>query len=319
MKVLITGAAGFIASHVADAYLKAGHEVVIIDNLVSGYQRNINPQATFYHMDICDPALEQVFAKEQPDIVNHHAAQVSVPRSISNPLYDVEVNVKGLINILECCVKYSVKKVIFISSGGAIYGEATEYPTTENYAPKPLSVYAINKMVGESYLYFYHHQYGLNYTVLRYANVYGPRQVSHGEAGVVSLFTEQMLAGVTPTIFRYPDQPEGMIRDYVYVGDVVQANLLALEHGEGQAFNIGTCTPTSTLKLYQELVRLFTSLHLPLVTSLPLFGIARQGDLRNSMLDFSKARRNLGWEPKVNLAEGLANVISYFSQLRSNA
>lgn len=311
MKILITGAAGFIASHVADAYIAAGHEVVIVDNLSTGNLRNLNPKAKFYNIDICDPALEQVFAGEQPDIVNHHAAQVSVPLSISNPLHDAEVNVKGFINILECSVKHKVKKVIFISSGGAVYGEATEYPTTETYLPKPLSVYAINKMNGESYLYFYKHQYGLNYTVLRYANVYGPRQVSHGEAGVVSLFVERLLAGITPTIYRYADQPDGMIRDYVYVDDVVRANLMVLEKGEGEAFNIGTCIPTSTVSLYREIKRLMNS------TIEPPFGEARQGDLRNSMLDYSKAKTTLGWEPQTSLTEGLTHVIEYFTRLTS--
>jgi UDP-glucose 4-epimerase len=297
---------------VADAYLAAGHEVVIVDNLSTGYLRNINPQATFYNMDICSPDLEHVFATELPDVVNHHAAQISVPLSITNPLYDAEVNVKGLINVLECSVKYKVKKVIFISSGGAIYGEATEYPTTENYSPKPLSVYAINKMVGESYLYFYKHQYGLDYTVLRYANVYGPRQVSHGEAGVVSLFVEQLLAGKTPTIYRYSDQPDGMTRDYVYVGDVVTANLMVLEKGEGQAFNIGTCIATSTVALYKELDRLMKT------SRKPLYGDARQGDLRNSFLDFSKAKQTLGWQPQTSLSTGLSQVIDYFTRLTSN-
>ncbi len=263
-------------------------------------------------MDICDPEIEQFFAKEQPDVVNHHAAQISVPLSIENPLYDAEVNVKGFINILQCSVKHKVKKVIFISSGGAIYGEAEEYPTTENYAPKPLSVYAINKMVGESYLYFYKHQYGLDYTVLRYANVYGPRQVSHGEAGVVSLFVEKLLAGVTPTIYRYADQPDGMIRDYVYVGDVVNANLIALDKGEGDAFNIGTCIPTSTVSLYREIKRLMQS------SIEPPFGEARQGDLRNSMLDYSKAKTTLNWSPKTTLTDGLTHVIEYFTRLSSN-
>ena len=229
MKILITGAAGFIASHVADAFIEAGHEVVIVDNFRTGYPKNLNPKARFYELDICDPRLEDVFAREKPDLVDHHAAQISVPLSVEDPLTDAEINVKGLINILENCVKYQVKKVIYISSGGAMYGEATEYPTSETYNPKPLSVYAINKMVGEDYLYFYRHTYGLDYTVLRYANVFGPRQVSHGEAGVVSIFVEKLLAGETPTLNAYPEEPNGMIRDYVFVKDVVRANLAALD------------------------------------------------------------------------------------------
>ena len=255
MKILISGAAGFIASHVADAYLENGHEVVIVDNFRTGYPENLNPKAKFYELDICDARLEAVFEREKPDIVNHHAAQISVPQSVADPLTDAEINVKGLINILENCVKYGCKKVIYISSGGAMYGEATEYPTSETYLPRPLSVYAINKMVGEDYLYFYQQTYGLFYTVLRYANVYGPRQVSHGEAGVVSIFVEKLLAGETPTLNAYPDQPDGMIRDYVFVKDVVKANLLALGKGENMAFNIGTCIETSTRTLYDEICR----------------------------------------------------------------
>ena len=196
MKILITGGAGFIGSNVADAYLKAGHKVIIVDNLVTGKRRNINPEAVFYEMDICDENLSQIFDKEKPDIVNHHAAQISVPLSVENPLMDITSNVYGWVNVLQNCINSGVKKVIYISSGGAIYGEAEEYPTTETYNPKPLSIYAINKSVGEDYLYFYRYQYGLEYTILRYANVYGPRQISSGEAGVVSLFTEKLLKNI---------------------------------------------------------------------------------------------------------------------------
>lgn len=307
MKILVTGAAGFIGSHVADAYVQAGYEVVIVDNLSTGYLKNLNPRATFYQLDIGDPKLSDIISIEKPDIVNHHAAQVSVPYSIEHPLYDAEVNVKGLINLLESCVKNQVSKVIYISSGGATYGEATECPTTETYQPKPLSIYAIHKMVGESYLYFYKQQYGLDYTVLRYANVYGPRQVSHGEAGVVSLFVEQLINNVTPKLNRYSDQPEGMIRDYVFVADVVRANLAVLDKGSGEAFNIGTCTPTSTLHLYEMITKLMSS------SVKPIFADARKGDLRCSMLDVRKAERVLGWVPEIDLEIGLSKVIEHFT------
>lgn len=308
MKILITGAAGFIASHVADAYIELGHEVVIIDNLVTGSKENLNSKAIFYQMDICDPRVEDIFANEKPDIVNHHAAQVSVPYSIEHPLFDVEVNVKGLVNILECSVKNRVEKFIYISSGGATYGEATEYPTTENYQPKPLSVYAINKMVGESYLYFYSQQYGLDYTVLRYANVYGPRQVSHGEAGVVSLFIEQLLNKTQPKLNRYSDQPEGMIRDYVFVADVVRANIAALDKGSKDVFNIGTCIPTSTLELYNLITKSMS------ITTNPIFCEARKGDLRFSLLSIDKAKRVLDWKPETDLETGITHVIDYFTR-----
>ncbi|CAO81320.1 NAD-dependent epimerase/dehydratase family protein [Candidatus Cloacimonas acidaminovorans] len=310
MKILVTGGAGFIGSNVADAYLQAGHEVVIVDNLVTGNRRNINPKAIFYEMDICDESLSEVFAKEKPDMVNHHSAQISVPLSIENPLLDVINNVYGWVNVLQNCVRTGVKKVIYISSGGAIYGEAEEYPTSEKYNPKPLSIYAINKSVGEDYLYFYRHQYGLNYTVLRYANVYGPRQISQGEAGVVSLFTEKLLKGEIPTVYRYDNEPDGMIRDYVYVGDVVQANLLALERGEGEVFNIGTSIPTTTKDLYYAIAKQLG------INREPYYGPARKGDLHRSLLSCEKAKKVLGWKPETGLSEGISQVIKYFKELQ---
>jgi len=306
VKILITGAAGFIASHVADAFIDAGHEVVIVDNFRTGYPHNLNPKAKFYELDICDPALKDVFEKEQPDIVDHHAAQISVPLSVEDPLTDAEINVKGLINLLECCVKHQVKKVIYISSGGAMYGEAEEYPTSEEYLPRPLSVYAINKMVGEDYLYFYRHTYGLDYTVLRYANVYGPRQVSHGEAGVVSIFVEKLLAGETPTLNAFEQEPDGMIRDYVFVRDVVAANLQALTKGSGEAFNIGTCIETTTSALYFEICRQLQ------INVEPHRAQARKGDLHRSLLKIDKARQALGWKPEYTLSQGISEVIAYF-------
>ena len=306
MKILVTGGAGFIASHVTDAYLAAGHQVVVVDDLSSGKLANLPAGAKFYHLDVCDPALEEVFASELPDVVNHHAAQISVPRSIEDPLQDARVNVLGLINVLQCCVKYNVKKVIFISSGGAIYGEASQYPTSEEYTPKPLSVYAVNKLSGESYLHFYHHQYALNYTVLRYANVYGPRQDALGEAGVVSIFVEKLLSGQTPTVYAYPDEPEGMIRDYVYVADVARANLLALEKGDNDHFNIGTCQETTTMLLYNSIMWQLG------IDRPPIIGGPRKGDLRRSMLKYSKAFSELGWSPLYTLEDGIRETIAFF-------
>ncbi len=306
MKIMITGGAGFIGSHVADAYLEAGHQVVVVDDLSSGNKDNLDPRVKFHQMDIRAAALEEIFAAEKPDIVNHHAAQVSVPRSIENPLLDAEINLLGFINVLQNCVKHHIKKVIFISSGGAIYGEAEEYPTTEKYLPEPLSVYAINKQAGENYLRFYRHQYGLNYTILRYANVFGPRQMAQGEAGVVSIFAEMLLADETPTLYSYPDEPEGMIRDYVYVKDVVRANLAALDKGPNDMFNIGTCVETTTWQLYKTILwQLGKDIQ-------PHTGPARKGDLRRSMLDSSKAFSELGWSPIYSLEDGIKETIAYF-------
>ncbi|MCK9331745.1 MAG: NAD-dependent epimerase/dehydratase family protein [Candidatus Cloacimonetes bacterium] len=309
MKILITGGAGFIASHLVDACIERGHEVVVVDNLRTGYKRNLNPKAKFVEMDICDPALSNVIAEEQPDIIDHHAAQISVPLSIEDPLTDAEINVKGLINLLQASVQHKVKKVIYISSGGAMYGEADEYPTSETFSPRPISVYAINKMVGEDYLYFYNHHYGLDYTVLRYANVYGPRQVSHGEAGVVSIFTEKLIRGESCTLNVYPNEPDGMIRDYVYVADVVKANLLAFDKGSKEAFNIGTCIPTTTLTLYNEIRSQLGS------TLEPSIAPARKGDLHRSMLNIQKAKHVLNWAPEYSLDRGIPEVVKYYRNL----
>ena len=306
MKILITGGAGFIGSHVADACLEAGHQVVVVDDLSSGNFANLNPAVKFYQLDIRDPALDEVFAAEKPDVVNHHAAQISVPRSVTEPLLDAQINILGLVNVLENCVKHHIKKVIFISTGGAIYGEAEEYPTTEDYPPQPLSVYAINKFAGENYLRFYQHQYGLEYTVLRYANVFGPRQIAQGEAGVVSIFVEKLLQDSAPTIYAYPDAPEGMIRDYVYVKDVVRANLAVLDRGSNEVFNIGTCEETTTSQLYKTILwQLGKKIQ-------PLKGPARKGDLHRSMLDNSKAFKELGWSPIYSLEDGIRETVTWF-------
>ena len=306
MKILITGGAGFIGSHVADACLEAGHQVVVVDDLSSGNFANLNPAVKFYQLDIRDPALDEVFAAEKPDVVNHHAAQISVPRSVTEPLLDAQINILGLVNVLENCVKHHIKKVIFISTGGAIYGEAEEYPTTEDYPPQPLSVYAINKFAGENYLRFYQHQYGLEYTVLRYANVFGPRQIAQGEACVVSIFVEKLLQDSAPTIYAYPDAPEGMIRDYVYVKDVVRANLAVLDRGSNEVFNIGTCEETTTSQLYKTILwQLGKKIQ-------PLKGPARKGDLRRSMLDNSKAFKELGWSPIYSLEDGIRETVTWF-------
>jgi UDP-glucose 4-epimerase len=308
LKILVTGGAGFIGSNVVDAYVEDGHEVIVVDNLSGGYKENVNKKAKFYLVDVRSPLLEEVFKLEKPDLVNHHAAQMSVPYSVENPGFDADVNVLGLLNILQNCVKYSVKKVIFISSGGAVYGEADEYPTTENYAPKPLSPYAITKFVSENYLYYYKHQFNLDYAVLRYANVYGPRQVPHGEAGVVSIFIEKLQNGETPTVFAYPDEPDGMVRDYVFVGDVVEANRAVVEKGSGEAWNIGTGLETNTRTLYDTICRVMGCSIKPNPAG------ARKGDLKHSCLNVDKAAEGLGWKANHTLEEGVAKTYEYFKK-----
>lgn len=307
MKILVTGGAGFIGSHVVDGYIKKGYEVVIVDNLSSGKWENINKKARFYLIDIRNiNEMNKIFERERFDIVNHHAAQISVPYSVLNPGEDAQINVYGFINILELSVKYKVKKVIFISSGGAIYGEADEYPTTENYIPKPISPYAITKFISEKYLYYYNHQYGLDYTVLRYANVYGPRQIPHGEAGVVSIFMTRLLKGEKCTIFAYKDEPEGMKRDYVYVKDVVNANITAINRGSKEIFNIGTGIPTSTEELYFKVFEKMKKIcKIPESLKIPLKDRERPGDIRRSCLNIEKAKHILKWKPEYSLDEGI--------------
>ena len=313
MKILVTGGAGFIGSNVVDAYIEAGHDVVIMDNLFSGKWENINPKAKFYLMDIRSAEVSKVFEREQFDIVNHHAAQMSVPASVEDPLFDADVNVKGFVNLLEAARENNVKKIIFISSGGAIYGEAEEFPTSEKSPALPLSPYAITKSVSEQYLAFYKHQYALNYTILRYANVYGPRQIPHGEAGVVAIFMDRLLAGKSCMVYHYDDEPRGMTRDYCFVGDIVQANLLAIEKGSGQACNIGTCKETHTANLFNAVFDSMKAARPDIPDELKNYntGPARLGDLTKSCLLCNKAEKELGFAPRYSLEEGLAKTIAW--------
>jgi UDP-glucose 4-epimerase len=313
MKILVTGGAGFIGSNVVDGYIQAGHEVLVVDNLFTGKRSNVNPEARFYDMDIRSPDMGTLIGVNRPDILCHHAAQISVPDSVSNPIQDAEINIIGLLNLLESAVKYKVKKVIFISSGGAIYGEASEYPTSESCRPKPFSPYAVSKYSSEHYLAYYKHQHGLDYTTLRYANIYGPRQIPRAEAGVVAIFMDKLIKGKSCILNHFPDDDEGMVRDYCYVGDVVKANLNALDKGSGDYFNIGTGLETKTLTLYNIVFEAFKELR-PEVSeklSVPLKKKARPGDLPKSCLVVDKARRILGWSPETTLEEGIRNTLDW--------
>jgi len=316
MKILVTGGAGFIGSNVVDGYIEKEHTVVVVDNLFTGKKGNVNPAATFYEIDIRSPEIEKIIEKERPEVINHHAAQISVPASVEDPSFDADVNIKGLITILEASRKNGVRKVIFISSGGAIYGEADEYPTTENYSPKPLSPYAITKLASEYYLSYYHHQWGISYTILRYANIYGPHQIPHGEAGVVAIFMGLLMNNQPCTLYHFPDEPSGMIRDYCYVGDVVKANILALDRGENDTFNIGTGKETNTLDLFRiifdEVKKVKTDLENELRE--PKRGLARPGDITKSCLVVEKSNTGLGWRPETSLAQGIKATLEWYQR-----
>ncbi|MBW2610228.1 MAG: NAD-dependent epimerase/dehydratase family protein [Deltaproteobacteria bacterium] len=314
MKIMVTGGAGFIGSNVVDGYIQAGHQVVVVDNLSSGKKENLNTEDGFYEMDIRSDEIDRLMETERPDILNHHAAQMSVPASVEDPLLDADINIKGFLNLLEKSVKHKVKKCIFISSGGAIYGEASQYPTSEDYPPIPLSPYAVSKFVSEYYLNYYRHQYGLAYTVLRYANIYGPRQIPHGEAGVVAIFMTNLLNNSRSNLYHFPEDDEGMIRDYCYVKDVVKANLKALKGGDCEFFNIGTGKGTKTGGLYGVIYDAVKEIRPELSEDLLRLSKhpARPGDITRSCLVVKKARDLLGWDAETGLKEGIGLTLQWY-------
>lgn len=304
MKILVTGGAGFIGSHVVDAYIADGHEVIVVD-LPTCKRENLNPKAKLYLTDIRSDALERIFEIERPDIVNHHAAQKSVPKSVKHPKLDADVNILGLLNLLENSVRYGVRKVIFISSGGALAGDGRLIPTPEDMEPIMMSPYAISKYVGEKYLQFYSLTYGMCYTSLRYANVYGPRQVPDGECGVIPIFMNNLSQSKTSTIYTNEDMPKGTTRDFVYVEDVARANVLAIEKGNYRILNIGSGVELHIEDLYVQIEEIL-DIHIPLNRT-----SVRVGDPRRSVLDCRRAQEVLGWTPLVGLREGLQRTYRY--------
>ena len=308
VKILVTGGAGFIGSNAADRFIQEGHQVTIIDNLSTGVESNINKKAKFYKVDIRSAVIDKIFEKTKPDVLCHHAAQIDVRKSTADPIFDAEVNIIGSLNLLNACIKHKVKKVIFASTGGAIYGEQDYFPADENHPANPLSPYGVAKLTMEKYLHFYRKTYGLEFVSLRYANVYGPRQNPFGEAGVVAIFTERLLAGKETVINGDGTQT----RDFVFVEDVVESNLLALNYPKSDIFNIGTSIETDINSIFRLLKKTTGSkqkeIHAP----------PKPGEQQRSVLDFSKAERLLKWRPNYSLEEGIAKTVEYFQIMKKN-
>lgn len=307
-RVLVTGGAGFIGSHVVDRYLAEGCEVTVLDDLSTGRRERVPKTARFLEHELNDPSLPDVFAEGRFDVVNHHAAQMDVRRSVDDPRLDARSNVSGLLHVLECARRFGVARVVYVSSGGVVYGEPTTIPTPESHALLPLSPYGVSKLAGELYLHCYAILHGLEYAALRYANVFGPRQDPHGEAGVVAIFGRQVLEGNPITIFGSGEQE----RDYVFVADVVESNWLAttgalppIDGLTSRAWNIGTGRGTSVNELADRLMAI-AGISVDRLSAPP-----RPGELLRSVLDVSRADATLGWHPRVSLDEGLRRTLAF--------
>lgn len=302
MKILVTGGAGFIASHIADEFINEGHEVVILDDLSTGFEKNINPNAKFVKLNIRDEKVSDLFKEEKFDVVNHHAAQMDVRRSVADPAFDANTNILGSINLLQNAIKYEVKKFMFASTGGAVYGEQEYFPADENHPTNPLSPYGISKLSVEKYLYFYFNEYKLNYTILRYANIYGPRQNPFGEAGVVAIFSTKLLNGEQPIINGTGEQT----RDYVFVKDVVRANLLTLSDEVSDIYNVGTGIETNVNELYKILNEIVGK------GQEEKHGPAAAGEQMRSVITSEKLFNKFNWKPSTKLSNGLKETAEFF-------
>jgi UDP-glucose 4-epimerase len=302
MKVLVTGGAGFIGSNVVDLYIERGYDVVVVDNLSTGRESNLNPRAKLYKLDIRSSEITEVFERELPDYINHHAAQIDVRRSVTEPIFDADININGSINLLENARRVGVRRFIYISSGGAVYGEPEYLPCDEAHPINPICPYGASKHVVEHYLYMYKEIHDLDYSVLRYANVYGPRQDPLGEAGVVAIFTGKMLAGEQVVINGDGEQT----RDFVYVGDCAAANLMVTE-GENVSgiYNLGSGVATSINEIFSTLKDV-TAYQNP-----PIHGPAKLGETRHIYLTAEKAKQELGWQPTIGLLDGLERTVEY--------
>ena len=304
MKIVVTGGAGFIASQIVDAYIERGHEVHILDDFSTGQVSNLNPKATVHKVDIADSGTAKLVEQIQPELLSHHAAQMDVRHSVADPAFDARVNIIGFINLLEAGKNAGVRKVIFASSGGAVYGEQEEFPAPESHVTQPASPYGVSKRTGELYLSYYQQAFGMPYIALRYANVYGPRQSAKGEAGVVAIFLSLLLSGKTPVINGDGSQT----RDYVYVGDVVAANVAALDSSFIGQINIGTGVETDVVTIFNHLRDAVGS------KVEAQHGPAKTGEQRRSCLDATRAAEILGWRPQIALAEGLRRTADFYRE-----
>lgn len=302
MKVMVTGGAGFIGSHLVDRLIQDGHEAVVVDNLSTGKRKHVNRAARLYKLDVQSPRLERVFRKERPSVLMHLAAQMDVRRSVEDPIFDARSNILGTINVLEQAVRHGSRKVVFASSGGAIYGEQEVFPAPESHPTRPLSPYGISKLAGEFYLAYYQQHSGIQYVSLRYSNVYGPRQDPHGEAGVVAIFTQKMLSGEQPIVNGTGRQT----RDFVFVEDVVDAHLAVMGKDVQGCYNVGVGEETSINELFGMLADLTKS------GSKQVHGPAKKGEQARSVVDSTKLRQELGWEPRTPLSEGLSRTVEFF-------
>jgi UDP-glucose 4-epimerase len=303
MNILVTGGAGFIGSSITDAYIRLGHDVTIIDNMSTGVKEYINPKTRFIQMDVCDETIGEILVKHKIEIINHHAAQIDLRKSVENPKFDINVNVIGSVNLLQNAVKFGVKKFIFASTGGAIYGEHDYFPADEKHPARPYAPYGINKLCVEKYLFYYNYVFGLDYVVFRYANVYGPRQNPHGECGVIAIFTDKILKGAEPLI-----NGDGLqTRDYVFVDDVVNANVLGLGKTKPTIYNVGTSKETDVNYIFNRINEFagtrFEEKH----------GPAKKGEQIRSVLSYEKLKKELGWTPKTDIETGLKLTTDYFN------
>lgn len=308
MNIIITGGCGFIGSHIADKLLDAGHSVAVIDNLATGDIKNLNPGARFYECDIRDGKIEEIFIKEQPETVFHLAAQINVRKSEEDPFSDIDININGSVNIIKHFVALKgEKKLVFASTGGAIYGEASLLPTPETAEPFPLSPYGISKLAVEKYLFYFAAFYGLNFAALRFGNVYGPRQNASSEAGVVAIFTEKLLNKQIPVIFGDGRQT----RDFVYIDDVVDANIMAVQKDIKGIFNIGTGIETDINSVFDYIQKEVGS------SAKKIYGRPQKGDIKRSCLSSGKMKKISGWKPSLNIEEGIKKTVRWFSSVRS--